>query len=226
MSLRETDLYPPVKAFLQAQGYEVKGEVGAVDVVACRGAEPPVLVELKCAFSLALVHQGVARQALSDHVYLAVPPGKGRAQKANLALCRRLGLGMMTVRAADGLVTVLCDPAPYAPRRFPARTGRLLREFARLEGDPNTGGGQRRGLVTAYRQDAIRLARALCAGPARGADLARATGVAAATRMLADNHYGWFERVSRGVYGLSPRGRAEISPRGDHAPVDTPPGGP
>ena len=27
MSLRETDLYPPVKEFLEAQGYGVKGEV-------------------------------------------------------------------------------------------------------------------------------------------------------------------------------------------------------
>ena len=24
--------------------------------------------------------------------------------------------------------------------------------------------------------------------------------------MMADDHYGWFERLSRGVYGLSPRG--------------------
>ncbi|WP_260115262.1 DUF2161 domain-containing phosphodiesterase [Ornithinimicrobium sp. INDO-MA30-4] len=23
-----------------------------------------------------------------------------------------------------------------------------------------------------------------------------------ATRMMADNHYGWFERISPGVYGL------------------------
>ena len=32
--LSETDLYPPVKSFLEALGYEVKGEVGAADVVA------------------------------------------------------------------------------------------------------------------------------------------------------------------------------------------------
>ncbi len=44
---READLYAPVKAFLTRQGYDVKGEVGAVDVMAVRGAEPAVLVELK-----------------------------------------------------------------------------------------------------------------------------------------------------------------------------------
>ena len=36
---RETDLYPPIKAFLEDQGYVVKAEVGAADVVAVRGAE-------------------------------------------------------------------------------------------------------------------------------------------------------------------------------------------
>jgi hypothetical protein len=41
---READLYPHVKAYLQAQGYTVKGEVGAVDIVAVRGDEAPVLV--------------------------------------------------------------------------------------------------------------------------------------------------------------------------------------
>ena len=50
--MRETDLYPPVKAFLEAQGYTVKGEVEGCDVVALRGDEPPVVVELKTAFSL------------------------------------------------------------------------------------------------------------------------------------------------------------------------------
>ena len=41
----ETELYDPIKAYLMAQGYEVKGEVGAADLVACRGDEPPVIVD-------------------------------------------------------------------------------------------------------------------------------------------------------------------------------------
>ena len=58
--VKETDLYPPIRAFLQGQGYEVKSEVGAADVVALRGAEEPVIVEMKTRFALALFHQGVA----------------------------------------------------------------------------------------------------------------------------------------------------------------------
>ena len=114
---RETDLYPPVKSYLEAQGYEVKGEVGAVDVMAVRGDEDPVLVELKLGFSLALLHQGIARQGVTDAVYLAVPRVGGKGLKDNLGLCRRLGLGLMTVRLRDGFVEVLVDPVPYKPRK-------------------------------------------------------------------------------------------------------------
>src|SRR5882672_387356 len=71
MSL-ESDLYAPVKALLEGQGYSVKGEVRGCDVVAVRGKEPPVIVELKRAFGLGLVLQGVDRLALSDAVYLAI----------------------------------------------------------------------------------------------------------------------------------------------------------
>lgn len=211
----ETDLYPPIKAFLVAQGYEVKSEIGPVDVMACRDGDPPVIVELKTGFSLALFHQAIARLSVTDAVYVAVPRGTGRrfqaALKDNKALARRLGLGLITVRLSDGLVEVNLDPGPYAPRKSAQRTQRLLREFARREGDPNTGGATRAGLVTAYRQDALRCADHLAEhGPSRGVAVRDATGVANATRIMADDHYGWFERVERGVFALTPRGRDEV----------------
>ncbi|WP_299686161.1 DUF2161 domain-containing phosphodiesterase [uncultured Tateyamaria sp.] len=211
MTARETDLYPPVKAFLEDQGYVVKSEVGAADVVAVRGGEPPVIVELKLGFSLALVHQCVARLGLSDDVYMAVARGSGKrflkTVKDMTRLCRRLGLGLLTVRLSDGLVQVHCDPGPYAPRKNAKRQGRLLKEFAARTGDPNDGGQTRVGLVTAYRQDALRVALYLFeVGASKGADVARETNVARATTMMRDNHYGWFEKVEKGVYGLTPQG--------------------
>ena len=203
---RETDLYPPVKAYLEGQGYEVKGEVGAVDVMAVRGDEDPVLVELKLGFSLALLHQGIARQAVTDAVYLAVPNGL-KGMKENLSLCRRLGLGLMTVRLRDGYVEVLADPAPYRPRKVAMRKTRLLREFARRVGDPNAGGATRVGIVTSYRQDALRCATFLeDEGASKGAVVAKGAGVPKATRIMADDHYGWFERVEKGIYMLTPKG--------------------
>lgn len=218
-SPRETDLYPPIKAFLEDQGYVVKAEVGAADVVAVRGAEPPVVVELKLGFSLALFHQCLARLKVSDDVYLAVArqPGKrfAKAVKDNVTLARRLGLGLITVRLSDGLVEVHCDPGPYAPRKNAKRAAMLLREFARRQGDPNDGGQTRAGLVTAYRQDALKLAIFLFeAGASKGADVARATGVSAATRMMRDDHYGWFEKVDKGIYGLTPAGAEAVATAG------------
>ncbi len=211
--MRETELYAPVKAFLEAQGYDVKAEVGAADVVACRDGDDPVIVELKTGFSLSLVHQAVARQAITDAVYIAVPRNTGKrflaASKQMKTLCRRLGLGLITVRMKDALVEVHCDPAPYAPRKSKPRKARLLREFAKRDGDPNTGGATRVGLVTAYRQDALRCAAHLVAkGPSKGALVAKATGVDKATRLMADNHYGWFERVETGIYDVTKAGRA------------------
>ncbi len=211
--IRETDLYGPVKRYLEAQGYEVKGEVGAADIVACRDGDEPLVVELKTGFSLTLFHQAIARLALSDIVYIAVPQGKGRpflkALKNNIALCRRLGLGLIVVRLKDGFVTAHLDPAPYSPRQSKPRKERLLREFSRRVGDPNTGGSTRRALVTAYRQDALKCVKVLiAAGPLKAALVAEQSGTANARRIMADDHYGWFERVQKGIYQLSPKGHA------------------
>ncbi len=215
--MRETDLYPPVKAFLERQGYAVKGEIGAADVAAVRGAEPPVIVELKTGFSLALIHQGIDRQSVTPHVYLAVPDASGRrglsALKANLKLARRLGLGVLTVRRADGLVTVQCDPGPFRPRLLRRPRELLLREFAARRGDPSAGGATRVGLVTAYRQDAALVAGHLAAaGACKGSHVRDATGVARATAILRANHYGWFVRLRPGVYDLTEAGRAATRP--------------
>ena len=219
MAERETDLYPPVKTFLEGQGYVVKSEVGAADVVGVRGAEPPVIVELKLGFSLALVHQCIARLSVSDEVYMAVARGKGKrflkSIKDMTRLCRRLGVGLMTVRLSDGLVQVHCDPGPYAPRKNAKRQGQLLREFAARVGDPNDGGQTRVGLITAYRQDALKLAMYLFeVGACKGADVAKETGVTRATTMMRDDHYGWFEKVETGVYGLTPKGAQAVADSG------------
>src|SRR5438093_1038651 len=133
----ETALYPAVKAFLEGQGYDVKAEVRGCDVVAILGDEPPVIVELKLSFGLALVLQGVDRLALTDRVYLAVIRPRGRrARRAPVQrrdvrdLCRRLGLGLLTVEPGRGAagVEVIVDPTPYRPRRRAASLTRPLRE--------------------------------------------------------------------------------------------------
>jgi hypothetical protein len=211
--IAETELYPPIKAMLEGQGYEVKGEIGAADVVAVRDGDDPVIVELKTTFSLSLFHQAAARQTITDAVYIAVPRGTGKpfltALKNNKTLCRRLGLGLLTVRLSDALVEIHLDPAPYRPRKSDRRKTHLLREFAKRSGDPSAGGSTRRGLMTAYRQDALRCLAYLCVnGASAPRTVAAGTGVETARNIMADNHYGWFDRVERGVYAPTEKGEA------------------
>ncbi|MEJ6477299.1 MAG: DUF2161 family putative PD-(D/E)XK-type phosphodiesterase [Octadecabacter sp.] len=212
---READLYPHVKAYLEGQGYDVKGEVGKADVVARRGGEEPVIVELKLGFTLTLFHQAVSRQGLSDLVYMAVPmPKKGGAD--NIALARRLGVGVLFVRLRDGHVEAMCDPGPYHARKSKKKSQRLLRAFDRLRGDPNAGGATRHGIVTGYRQDALACARFLAVhGPSKASKVAEWTEVPPARQIMANDHYGWFTRVERGVYGLTKAGKAGLGDWGD-----------
>lgn len=203
---KEADLYPPIKALLVAQGYEVKSEVASADIVAIRGDEAPIVVEMKMGFSLALFHQAVERLTLVEAVYIAVARGTGagfsKALKANIKLCRRLGLGLITVRLKDGFAEVHCDPVPYAPRKNKRKSQALLREFQKRQGDPNVGGVSRTIIVTAYRQDAQKIADYLREnGPTKASIVAKETGIERARKIMADNHYGWFEKVERGVYG-------------------------
>ena len=197
----ETDLSAPVAAFLTAQGYSVKGEVANCDLVAVRDGEPPVVVELKQRFSLDLLLQCVDRLAVSDTVYLAFPAESAggawkHRRKAVLKTCLRLGLGILVLRAQPGggyAVLLELDPAPYKPRIDTRRRGRLLKEFANRVGDPNTGGSTRVKLMTAYRQDALRVAAALADGGDRTVAAlrpeARSTAVAG---LLQRNVFGWF----------------------------------
>lgn len=219
---KETELYAPIKALLEGQGYEVKGEIGKADVVGVRvgddnNAEDPVIVELKTAFSLSLFHQGIDRQALSDQVYVAVPRTTGRAffksLQNNKNLCRRLGLGLITVRLKDGFVEVHLDPAPYKPKQSKVKRTRLLREFARRVGDPSQGGASRQShIITAYRQDALRCLKYLSVnGPTKASVIAKSLGVEKARNIMADDHYGWFERAPteiKGIYQITPKGKA------------------
>ena len=214
--MAEADLYDPIKQFLQAQGYMVKGEIGACDIVALRANEGPVIVELKERLNLALVLQAVDRLRVSEAVYIAFRIGKGHGaswrsrRKEVTSLLRRLGLGLLTVSARGKVVPVL-DPAPYRPKPATARRARLLKEFAERVGDPEAGGSASRKRLTAYRQDALRCARELAdRGVLKVSAVRECAEVPRAGPILRDNHYGWFERVKPGHYDLSPKGRQDL----------------
>lgn len=201
----ETELYLPVKRFLERQGYEVKAEIGDCDVLAVKNNEPPVIVELKTSFNLQLLLQGVDRQAVTDYVYLAIPEPKQSVQRDVLKLCKLLGLGLLTVNKE--WVEAHLDPATYKPRKISKRKNLLLKEFQHRVGDHNSGGSNKRPIVTAYRQDALRCVKFLKnSGASKLADIVTQTKVERASGILRSDVYGWFFKVERGIYNLSPKG--------------------
>lgn len=150
----ETSLYSAVKVFLERRGFTVKGEVCGCDIVAIREGEPPLVVvtEMKMAFSLELVLQGVERARLADEVWLAVrATRRGRDQDHRVRrLCRLLGFGLLLVDPARGWVEIAAGPLPYRPRPNLPKRARVIREFKARRGDPNAGGS-----VTATAHDCI-----------------------------------------------------------------------
>ena len=109
-------------------------------------------------------------------------------------------------------VKVLLDPGEYRPRRSKHRQERLLGEFIKRVGDPNVGGiDKRKGIMTAYRQRALAIARFLQKqGPTKASHIARTLREPKARDILYRDVYGWFDRTTIGVYELSPRGKREI----------------
>jgi hypothetical protein len=210
----ETSLYQPVKTFLQAAGYEVKGEVGGCDLVGLSASDPPVVVicELKLSFNLELILQAVDRAAISDEVWIAAKvSAKGRGREADRRyrdLCRRLGIGMLGV-SDRGEVSVIVSSVSPMPRTNPKRRTRLVREHQRRRGDPTLGGSTRKPIMTAYRQQAMLCAEALQAGPRRPRDIK--VHAPDAGKILLSNVYGWFERVKPGVYQLTELGRSVVA---------------
>jgi hypothetical protein len=216
----ETELYHPLKAHLERLGLTVKGEVCGCDLVGIAGSSPELVVigEIKQSFTLELVLQGVDRTAACDEVWLAVrasKQGRGRENDGRVKkLCRFLGFGLLTV-SSGGQVEVVVEPTQWKPRRDGKRRSRIVEEHRRRRGDPMAGGSTRVPQMTAYRQQALAVAHAISSKSGRPRDL-RALAPDAG-RILHGNFYGWFERIDRGVYGLTPSGHAALATWPDQA---------
>ena len=209
--MKETDLYPPVKRLLESQGFEVKAEVKSCDVMAVRGREPPIIVELKNGLTLQLIYQAIDRLSITDLVYIAIAKPKRAVPLEAQKLCKRLGLGLLVV-SKSGSVDVLAEPVPYTPRPNKNRKTVLLKEFHKRKGDPNMGGSTKTKLMTAYKQDALRCLKHLHThGPTKISDLRKATNVDRSATILRSDYYGWFMKRERGVYEITELGGKAVA---------------
>ncbi|WP_231115149.1 DNA cytosine methyltransferase [Neomoorella thermoacetica] len=100
--LKESDLFAPVKSWLEEHGYEVYSEVWPelytwkrADVVALKDGTAAI-VELKTSLTLELVAQGAAWQEKANCIYLAVPMRKRINHQVDRFL-EKIGLGLLEV---------------------------------------------------------------------------------------------------------------------------------
>jgi hypothetical protein len=216
--LAETDLAGPLYEHLAAQGYTVRSEVKDCDIAAIRG-DDLLVIELKKTLNVALLVQAVRRQRLTDSVYVAIPRPSNKwkwwkESRGVQHLLRRLELGLILVSLEKGKppVEVIFHPLPFARRkRAPSRRA-VLEEIARRSADYNRAGSTRTRLATAYRENAIHIACCLLTGGRRSPAGLRALGTGERTLgILRLNPYGWFERVDRGLYGITAHGERDIS---------------
>lgn len=222
--MKETDLYYPIKRFFEDKGYKVKAEITNCDVVAIKEDDEPIIIELKKFLSIDLLTQGIDRQFISDNVYLAFPHGNGKVFKKRLdgfiKLCKRLGLGLLSVRLEVDLIVVHCEPQEYKPRKINKRKIGLLNEFNKRIGDPNVGGQSRKKIITAYRQDVLRILKYMeLNGATQPKDIVKDLGIKKAPSILQLNYYGWFERKKRGVYVVSSLGQEAITENADYCEI-------
>ena len=221
--MKESDLYLPLKKFLEKQGYEVKAEVENCDVVAIKKlaaneeAQSTTIIELKLSLNLEVVLQSVDRLILSPIVYIGVPNSCGALKKTKrkriVKLLKMLGLGLLAINPKRKTVEVIVGPTSYQPRQSKPRQKWLIHEFLARAGDPNLGGASTKaGRMTAYKQQAIEIANYLSKhGATKASDIAKILEFPKSRDIVYDNHYGWFQNVSRGVYDLSDLGKSRLN---------------
>lgn len=219
--LKEEDMYKYVRQYFIDQGFEVKSEVMNCDVMGVREGFI-VMIEMKLTLNLDVILQAIERQKISNEVYIAVPrKAKVMKTKRWYDIChmlKRLEIGLLLVSPqSHPHIDLAIKAQPFCRQKSITAANRKRKaafsEFKEREGDYNTGGCTRRKIYTAYRQKAIFIASCLfqhnCLSIKQikdlGADLKKTSGI------LQDNHYGWFERASRGIYRLTEKGRNELN---------------
>jgi hypothetical protein len=212
---RETDLYAPLKHWLELQQYVVRSEVCHCDIVAMReGQKHPLVIELKKTFTIALLLQALRRRTVTPLVYIAAArPRRAKLVSGLSILCTQLGIGMITVAFFSRKpphVECHCTPTLDAQTR-PSKVKSLVTEFSHRSGDYTEGGQTRLPLVSAYREKALKCAYVMHThGMRTPRDIVTTTQTMAAPAIVRNNVYGWFARTSRGQYALTDAGVAAL----------------
>ncbi|MDO9577905.1 MAG: DUF2161 family putative PD-(D/E)XK-type phosphodiesterase [Candidatus Cloacimonadales bacterium] len=217
--MQETDLFPPVKKYLEANGYTVRAEVQDCDITATKDDEL-LIIELKLNVNIPLLIQATDRQRITDAVYVAIPRPSNHTQKKRWKgvkhILRRLELGLIFVDVELETVEIVFHPLEFQKKKIKKRRKSLLQEVSQRDENLNIGGSSRRKIMTAYRRNAMQIAALLAElGPSKPKDLRKLGTGEKTLSILSSNFYGWFQRVERGVYDLTAKGKEVVEKYGE-----------
>lgn len=219
--LQEADLYKPIQKHFIREGYEVYGEVKDCDMAVVKDDEL-IIIELKLNLSVDLLIQATKRLRISEFVYIAVPKKpKHKPRSARWTdICRlvkRLDLGLILVSFSGNhkKAEIVFHPTPYHRRKNTGQNKRkrqeVLKEINGRSADFNIGGTNKTQIMTAYRENCIQIACYLENNGELSPKALMKMGTGKNTSsILTKNYYGWFDRIKRGVYVLSEKGRQEV----------------
>jgi hypothetical protein len=215
----ESDLYKPIQKHFTKEGYKVNGEVNDCDLTAIKD-EDLIIVELKLNLTVDLLIQAAKRQRLTDLVYIAIPRPKNMRSRRWKDIChlvRRLELGLIIVSVANKVpkIQFIQHPEPFDLLKSKKASSRkrkaLLAEIEGRSADYNIGGSSKTKIMTAYKESCIMIACCLdqC-GPMAPKDLIKLGTGSKTQSILSKNFYRWFERVERGIYKITDKGKKDL----------------
>ena len=213
--MKETDLFPPLKTYLESNGYTVHAEVGNCDIIATKQNET-IILEMKLQLSVKLLCQAVIRQKLEPSVYIVVPSkriSKRQDYKDIRLLLRRLEIGLITIDTESNIapVNIVFHPQPFQNRTNSGKRIWIKEEIEARGENQNIAGSSRVKIVTAYRKEVIYIATVLkIYGPSKTKKI-RELGASKKTgQILNSDFYKWFRRVARATYELTPAGHTGL----------------
>ncbi len=207
----ESDLFSPVKALFEQNGYEVNGEVKGCDLAAVKG-DILAVCELKKSFNLKLVYQLMERKKLTSEVYAVIPTPKSfRAKhtKSMLELLKKLGVGLVVVSPETMLAQVVVNPDGNSENPTKKRINTRKKIIAEVNGrlSNNLGGINKTEIMTLYKENSL---AALCY--AENNEILKTRFLKKEiVNAVRSNYYEWFERVGRGEYVMTEKGKTALN---------------
>jgi hypothetical protein len=174
-------------------------------------------IELKTKISLKLIYQAIDRQKVLDQVYIAIPKNalyQSKSLYRNFThLLKRLEVGLIVVDGENA--EVMIETVPFdrnlSRSRYKKRKSQIDKE-ARLRKNHKNVGGTKGKKITRYKELVIDIGSYLLEHEkASPKDIKNNLNIEKTASILQKNYDGYFERVDRGIYQLTEKGKKEIT---------------